>query len=76
MLVTSSIDSHIRTNPTATLLGAYNPPFEGRWTASCFGVSLLLFSRSLLINEMISAGTPGMLIAVVAKSMVFVISCY
>jgi hypothetical protein len=48
--VTSSIDSHINptaerncTDPTPTLLGAYDTPFEGRWTASCFGVSLFLF---------------------------------
>ena len=50
MLVAYSIDSHInhiaepnRTDPTSTLLGAYDTPFEGRWTAPCFGVSLSLF---------------------------------
>jgi hypothetical protein len=50
MPVTYSIDSHInpiaerdRTNSTPTLLGAYDAPFEGRWTAPCFGVSLFLF---------------------------------
>jgi hypothetical protein len=50
MLVTSSIDAHINpiaernhTDPTPTLLGAYDTPFEGRRTASCFGVSLSLF---------------------------------
>jgi hypothetical protein len=50
MLVTSSIDAYInpiaerhRTGPTPALLGAYHTPFEGRRTASCFGVSLFLF---------------------------------
>ena len=50
MLVTSSIDSHINpiaerncTDPTPTLLGAYDTSFESRWTASCFGVGLFLF---------------------------------
>lgn len=50
MLKRSSIDSHINpiaernhTDPTTTLFGAYDTPFEGRRTASCFGVSLFLF---------------------------------
>ena len=58
MLVTSSIDSHVnpiaernRTDPTPTPLGAYNTPFEGRWTASCFGVSLFLFFRPTFVND-------------------------
>lgn len=83
MFITSSINSHAnpiaernRTDPNPTLLGAYNTPFEGRWTASCFGVSLFLFFRRTLVNEMISAGIPGMLIVVVTKSIIFVLLCH
>jgi hypothetical protein len=84
MFVTSSIDSHInpiaernRTAPGApAFLGAYDTPFEGRWTASSFGVNSFLFFSSTVVNEMISAGIPGMLIAVVAKFIIFVLSCH
>lgn len=82
MLISSSIDSHINPiaernrTPAPTLLGAYDTPFEGRRTASCFRASLFLFFRPTFINEMILAGIPGMLIAVVAESITVVLSCH
>jgi hypothetical protein len=52
--------------------GAYNTPLEGCWAASCFGVSLLLFKGPPSVN-VVSAGILGMHIAVVAKSIIFIV---